>query len=147
MKFLLLLSTLYIFASAQTPYMLTKIQSLYPLCEIYVKEIPSSYKQKITNTIKEYASEMKISTKGYSPRTLAIIVTPIHFGKEFGIKVQLLLGEDVKRLDDGEEVFALTYSKVDMVEIEDKKVIEEELMDSVEYLLEEFKDQYKEDNE
>jgi len=60
------------------------------------------------------------------------------------LKVQLLLGEEVRRIDDNEEVFALTYQKEDIFEVEN---LDEDLIDSVEYLLEEFKDQYIEDNE
>jgi len=50
----------------------------------------------------------------------------------------------VKRLDDNEEVFAITYQKSDIFEVEN---LEEDIVDSAEYLLSEFEEQYKEDNE
>lgn len=144
MKLLLtfMLFTLTLFA--QTPFTLTKIKSLYPLVEIHTNKVPQSYKAEFTKTIQKYAKEMKISTKGYSGRTLAILISRVAIGKQLALKVRLLLGEEVKRLDDGEEVFAITYQKVDMFEVDN---LDEDLVDSVEYLLEEFKDQYKEDNE
>ena len=144
MKILIFLVTLHTFLFAQTPYILTKFPTLYPLVEIYTKKVPQSYKAEITEIIKEYAKEMGISTKGYSSRPLAIIISRVAIGETLVLKVQLLLAEEVRRLDDNEEVFALTYQKEDIFEVED---LEEDLIDSVEYLLEEFKDQYIEDNE
>jgi len=129
---------------AQTPYILTKFTTLYPLVEIYTKKVPQHYKAEITSIIKEYAKEMNISTEGYSPRPLAIVISRVAIEETLVLKVQLLLGEEVRRLDDNEEVFALTYHKEDIFEVND---LEEDLIDSVEYLLEEFKDQYIEDNE
>ena len=144
MKALLLLLAFYVFASAQTPYTLTTFKNVYPLVEIYTDRVPASYKKELTDIIKEYAKEMNISTEGYSQRPLAIIVSRVAIGNTLVLKVQLILGEEVKRLDDGEEVFALTYQKDDIFEVTN---LEEDLVDSVEYLLEEFKDQYMEDNE
>ena len=144
MKIILILLSYFVLASAQTPYILTHFKSLYPLVEIYTDKVPKRYKKEITEIIKEYAKEMKISTEGYSQRPLAIIISRVAIGETLVLKVQLLLGEEVKRLDDGEEVFALTYQKEDIFEVEN---LEEDLIDSVEYLLEEFKDQYIEDNE
>ena len=144
MRILLLLTSLYVFAFAQTPYTLTTFKSIYPLVEIYTDKVPEHYKKDITEIIREYAKEMKISTEGYSQRPLAIIISRVAVGKTLVLRVQLLLGEEVKRLDDGEEVFALTYQKDDIFEVND---LDEDIIDSVEYLLEEFKDQYIEDNE
>ena len=144
MKILLLLFTTYILAFAQTPFILTKFKSFYPVVEIYTDKVPQSYKPKIKKIIQEYAKEMKISTKGYSERPFAIIVSRVAVGKSLVLKVQLLLGEEVRRTEDNEEVFALTYQKEDIFEVEN---LDEDLIESVEYLLCEFQDQYSEDNE
>ena len=128
---------------AQTPFTLTKIAELYPLVEIHTDKVPQTYKAVFTKEIQEYAKELDISTKNYSQRTLAIIISRVAVGKSLVLKVRLLLGEEVKRIDDGEEVFAITYQKADIIEVDD---LDEDLVDSVDYLLEEFKDQYIEDN-
>ena len=112
--------------------------------EIYTDKVPQSYKPKIKKIIQKYAKEMKISTKGYSERPFAIIVSRVAVGKTLVLKVQLLLGEEVRRSEDNEEVFALTYQKEDIFEVEN---LDEDLIESVEYLLGEFQDQYSEDNE
>jgi len=144
MKIFLLLVTVISLAFSQTPYTLTKYKSIYPVVEIYTKKVPISYKQKILQIMKEYTSELGINTQGYSDRALGILVTRVAVGEGLVLKVELLVGEDIKRLDDNEETFALTYQKIDIFEVEE---LEEDLIDSVEYLLEEFKNQYEEDNE
>ena len=144
MKIILTLVLLAFSLFAQTPFTLTKISELYPLVEIHTDKVPQTYKALFTKEIEEYAQELHISTKNYSQRTLAIIISRVAVGKSLVLKVRLLLGEEVKRLDDGEEVFAITYQKADIIEVDD---LDENLVDSVEYLLEEFKDQYIEDNE
>jgi len=143
-KIVLLLVTLYAMAFAQTPFILTKMGSVYPLVEIHTDKVPQKYKAKITKIIKEYAQEMHISTNLYSQRPLGFIISRIAIGKTLVLKVKLILAEDVKRIDDNEEVFAITYEKEDIFEVNN---LDENLIDSVEYLLEEFKDQYIEDNE
>jgi len=144
MKIVLLLLTLFVFANAQTPYTLAHYKSVYPVVEIFTDKVPVKYKQEILKIMKEYTSEMKINTEGFSDRALGIIVTRVAVGETLILKVELLVGEDVKRLDDGEETFALTYQKIDIIEVDN---LHEDLIDSVEYLLEEFKEQYIEDNE
>ncbi|MBT5935754.1 hypothetical protein [Sulfurimonas sp.] len=144
MKFLFILITFYTLSFAQTPFTLTKFKSLYPMVEIYTDKVPDSYKVKITKILKEYTDELGINTKGYSDRPLVIMISRIAVGDKLTLKMALIIGEEVKRLDDGAEVFAITYQKVDIFEVED---LDEDLIDTVEYLLELFKEQYIEDNE
>ena len=144
MKIILTLTLLYLSLFAQTPFILTKFKKVYPLVEIHTQKVPQSYKAKIIKIIKEYAKEMKINTDGFAQRPLGIVITRVPVCNITILKVQLILAEEVKRLDDGEEVFALTYHKEDIFEVEN---LDEDLIESVEYLLGDFKDQYREDNE
>ena len=144
MKILIILLTLYLLAFGQTPYILAEYKSAYNLVEIKTNKVPLSYKKKLTSIIKEYTDELKIDTSGYSERVIAMIVSRVAIGETLVLKVELIVGEEVKRLDDNKEVFAITYQKVDIFEVED---LEEDLVDSAEYLLEDFKNQYIEDNE
>jgi len=129
---------------AQTPFVLTKFKSVYPLVEIHTDKVLPKYKEKITKILKSYTDELGINTKGYSQRAMAIVIDRIAIGKQLVLRTRLLVSEDVKRVDDGAEVFAITYQKGDISEIEN---MDEDIIDTVEYLLEDFKDQYIEDNE
>jgi hypothetical protein len=59
------------------------------------------------------------------------------------------MGEEMKRLDDGEKVFGLTYQDKEhfvVEDINDSEAIEEGVEDSVDNILSKFADQYREDN-
>ncbi len=66
----------------------------------------------------------------------------IGVGDELAIKLELMLGETMKRNDTKEDVFVLSYLNGSIFVPEDK----EELLEKAESLLESFADQYKEDN-
>ena len=132
---------------ANSPFLLTKLQSVYPLVEINTKKIPKKYIAPLLIKVKETTKELGIKSEGFSPRPLAIMISHVSVSNALVLKVELMLAEEVKRLDDADEVFALTYQKTDIFEVEDISLLEEDLFESVEFLLELFKEQYIEDNE
>lgn len=131
-------------AQATTPYLLTKIPSVYPLVEIYSKHVPKKYIEIIKKEIIKATDELHIKNDSFSERPLTIFITDLSVDDKKAVKVALLMGEEVKRLDDGEIVFALTYFNVDIIEVDDEDF---DILESVDFLLEQFKDQYIEDNE
>ena len=139
---LTLLSTL--FLMAQTPFILTGIKKVYPMVEINTKEIPQSYKQDFVDKLIATTQKLHIDTTGYSHRPLVIQITTHSVADTLVYKTVLIMGEEMKRLDDDEEVFAITYQMSDEIEPDDLK---EELYESVDFLLEQFADQYVEDNQ
>ena len=139
---LTLLSTL--FLMAQTPFILTGVKKVYPMVEINTKEVPQSYKQDFFNKLTDTTKKLKIDTTGYSHRPLVIQITTHSVADTLVYKIVLIMGEEMRRLDDGEEVFAITYQMSDEIEPDDLK---EELYESVDFLLEQFSDQYVEDNQ
>ncbi len=129
---------------AQTPFILTDIKKVYPMVEINTKEVPQSFKSDFLAKLKQMTKKLNIDTTGYSQRPLVIQISTSSVGDTLVYKTVLMMGEEVKRLDDGEEVFAITYQMSDKIEPDNLK---EELYESVDFLLEQFADQYKEDNE
>lgn len=129
---------------ATSPFLLTKISDVYPLVEINTKEVPKTYIKPIKEMIIKTANSLGIKTDNYSSRPLTIMITRVPIDNNSFVKISLLMGEEVQRVDDKEEVFAITYLAEDIVEVDE---LDFELMQSVEYLLEAFKDQYIEDNE
>lgn len=99
--------------------------------------------------MKDISSELKIDTSGYSYRTLAFIIYDTSLDDNIVINIELILGEEIQRLDDKEEVYAFTYknSKQFISNNKEKDDIEEELLDNVDILLNAFLKQYIEDNE
>ena len=147
MRLLFILLFTVTLAQATTPFLLTKIPSVYPLVEIYSKHVPKKYIAIIKKEIIKMTNELHIKNDGFSGRPLTFFITDLPVDDKKMVKVALMMGEEVKRLDDGEVVFAFTYLNVDIVEVEDDDEEEFDIMESIDFLLEEFKDQYKEDNE
>ncbi|QSZ40603.1 hypothetical protein GJV85_00205 [Sulfurimonas aquatica] len=143
MKIVLLVFISFVMAYAQTPFVLTAFKSAYPVVEINTDKVPQEYKTNITKLLANTTKELGINTAGYSSRPIALTISRIAIGEKLVLKVALIVGEEVKRSDDNEEVFAITYVKDDIFEVES---LRGDVMDSVEYLLEDFKEQYKEDN-
>lgn len=136
--------------NASTMFLLTKIDKAYLVVENYSKSLTNAnLKKEVMNSLKETADELEIDTKDYSYRTLAFILYDTYIGDTKVLNVDLILGEEVKRLDDSKEVYALTYKKSKQFIVKDieKDELEEEIIDSVDSLLSSFSEQYIEDNE
>lgn len=130
------------FGYAQTPFDLGGIKSYFPVVELNTDRIDIKYKAQLLDMIKETSKELSINTENFSSRSLAFLVSYIGVGDELAIKLELLLGETMQRADTKEDVFVISYMSSRIFVPED----EEELIDSAEGMLENFADQYKEDN-
>ncbi|MFA5461350.1 MAG: hypothetical protein WC274_04650 [Sulfurimonas sp.] len=129
--------------NAQTPFTLTGIKSYYPVVEFNTDKIDTKYKEQILNMLIEKSAELGVETKNFSTRSLALIVSYIGVGDTLALKMELLVGENVMRLDTKEEIFVLSYINSRIFVPEE---LEEELLEHAEELLDMFVAQYKEDN-
>jgi len=129
---------------AQSPYILTGVNSYYPVVEINSDSIDMKYKALIKKMIVEKSNELGISTQNFSTRSLAVLINYISVGDTRALKVSLMLAEDAMRLDTKEDVFVLSYVDTKIFVVTD---LEEELPDTIEDMLDTFGEQYKEDNE
>ena len=144
--FILLTCTIYLHADSM--YLLTKIDKVYVVVENYSTKLPMSIKKDIFESLNSTTEELKIDTTGYGHRTFGVLLYDTPIANQLSINIELILGEEVKRLDDSEEVFALTYQKRKQFILTDKNQdeIEEEVLDNIDLLLLDFIGQYKEDN-
>ena len=142
-----LFSTSYLYA--QSMFLLTKIPKVYLVVENYSQKIPMSLKEEIYDEMRHTTHEMKIDTTGYSFRTFGIMINDTKIAGQEILTVELILGEEVTRLDDKEDIYAITYAKKNYIPSKDKDAdeLEDELLENINLLLTEFSDQYKEDNE
>ena len=135
--------------NASTMFLLTKIDKAYLVVENYSRNISNDIKKEILSEMKDISDELKIDTSGYSYRTLVFLIYDTSLDDNIVVNIELILGEEIQRLDDKEEVYALTYknSKQFISNNKEKEEIEEELLDNVDILLSAFFKQYVEDNE
>ena len=148
---IVLISFLFIgsFVHAQSMYLLIKIPKAYLVVENYSQKIPMSLKEEIYDEMRIVTKDLKIDTSGYSFRTLGFMINDTRIaGKEI-LTVELILGEEVTRIDDKVDVYALTYQKKNYIDAQNKDDDElaDDLLENIDLLLSEFADQYKEDNE
>lgn len=143
---LLVVSTVYL--HAESMFLLTKMKNAYIVVENYSKQIPNELKSDIQDEMKLITDELKIDTTGYSYRSIVVMLYDTYIGKHKVLNIDLVVGEEVKRLDDKEDVYAFTYEKRKqlLIENKDQEELSEEMLDAVNILLAEFAEQYKGDN-
>lgn len=136
-----------IISYASTMFTLSGVKKLYLVVEISGKTVPQSYKSTILESLKETTDELHIDTKGYDPRSLAVLVNEMNVNGETVINIQLLIGEEVKRLDSNEKTFALTYQTMGhFVFNKDDDDIEDAFEDTFDTMLLNFSEQYLKEN-
>lgn len=140
--------SLTVYLSADSMFLLTKFKKVYLVVENYSTKLPMSIKDSIYEELKNTTDELKIDTMGYSQRTLGIIMYDTVLDSKLVLNIELIVGEEVQRLDDKEEVYALTYEKRKQFILTNKndEDITEELLDNIDLLLIDFSKQYEGDN-
>ena len=134
---------------ADSVFVLKNIKSLSIIAELHSNKVDAHYKSYIKEQMHKVAKELGINSTGYHQRTLALIVTHTNMGETFILNSELVLGENVRRLDDKEKVYAITYIDREFTPVDDPKdqdQISDALEDAVDTLLERFADQYRKDN-
>jgi hypothetical protein len=131
------------FAYAKTPFTLTGIKELYPVVEIHTDYVSQTYVAVIKKKLTQKIEALGINTKNFSDRSVAVLISGLSIGDEPVVHIKLLIGENIKR-EDGVETFAMTYANEDIFEV---FKLDEDLNQSIDNLLEQFAEQYKEDNE
>lgn len=132
--------------NASTMYTLSGINKLYLVVEIGGKTVPLSYKNMILESLQSTTDELKIDTKGYDPRSLAVLVNENVFNDTTVVTIQLVIGEEVRRLDNNEKTFALTYQSIGSFSLGEDDELEEVFEDTFDSMLEKFAEQYTEEN-
>lgn len=145
MRFIALLLLAAVWLQAETIFTLRGIDKVYPVVEIKGTKVPQSEKRYLRDELKSTTDDLHIDTKGYNQRSLALLVSEVYAGKCVLIKVRLLIGEQVKRADSEEKVFALTYEESSLFPYA-KDDVTDRLEDTVDELLAKFADQYREEH-
>lgn len=142
MKFLLLplLASMSIYA--QSFYVLTGVNEYDPL----VSSIPELeiHNEEIRAEMLAMSKELKVNTLNHPSRVLAFLISKVSIGDTVGYKINLELGEYMKRDGKKEGIFALSYVDSHLIAASDD--VEDDLMDTVEEMLSKFAYQYNDDN-
>ncbi len=132
--------------SASTMFTLSGINKLYLVVEIGGKTVPQTYKSTILESLKTVTDELKIDTKGYDPRSLAVLINETKVNETTVVNIQLLIGEEVTRLGSNEKTFALTYQSMGHFLFNENDDLEDMFEDTFDAMLAKFSEQYIEEN-
>ncbi|PHS32021.1 MAG: hypothetical protein COA92_07555 [Sulfurovum sp.] len=138
--FLCLLSSAVVYA--QSFYVLTGVKEYDPL----VSSVPELeiYTEEIREEMLAMSKDLKVNTANHPSRVLAFLISKVSIGDTVGYKINLELGEYMKRDGKKEGIFALSYVDSHLIAASDD--VEDDLMDTVEEMLSKFSYQYKDDN-
>ncbi|MBT8343293.1 MAG: thioredoxin family protein [Sulfurovum sp.] len=132
--------------NASTMFTLSAINKLYLVVEIGGKTVPQEYKSTILESLKATTDDLKIDTKGYDPRSLAVLVNEMKVNESTVINIQLLIGEEVHRLGSNDKTFALTYQTMGHFMFNEGDDLEDAFEDTLDTMLAKFSEQYTEEN-
>jgi len=135
-----------IILNASSIYTLYGVNKLYPVVEISGKTIPQSYKSMILESLKATTDDLNIDTKGYDPRSLAVLISENVFNDTIVVTIQLVIGEEVRRMDNNEKTFALTYQSLESFTLNEDDELEDVFEDTFDMMLAKFSEQYIEEN-
>lgn len=133
--------------SAQSFYVLTGVDSYDPIVANMSTQVDKKYNVELKEMIKSVSKELGVNTKGHPSRILGFILTDFSVGDTKALRVELSLGEYVKREGSKDKIFAVTYTDIQQFAPEqDAEEFEEQLIDLSEEMLGKFETQYKDDN-
>ncbi len=133
-------------AQASTMFTLSGVKKVYPVVEIMGNDIPQQHKAMIMESINETLDELQIEHSGFDQRAFALLVKSMKIDNAILVNVELVLGEQVHRLDAKEKTFALTYQSQEHFLLHKGDDVEGKLEDALVTLLDKFSEQYKEEN-
>lgn len=145
MKKLILVILAVVYSYAITPFSLENVKELNVKFLNKNETISKTLEEKITKTVKEKLEKLGIKTKTDRYSHFKMSVKIDRFEKITFVRTKILIQEDVKYLrEEPFEFMAITYEKSDSFEAED---LENDIYESiVNYLLEDFIEQYKAEN-
>ncbi|MBU1657642.1 hypothetical protein KKG72_01140 [bacterium] len=130
---------------ASGPYTLTNLEC----ANVFVKSNSNVFDKEDIGKIKAILAKVievsKLQTNQRDCSTLMVKLDAIHAKPNYYIYTKLALGEEViTHRKDKSETFSLTYDSSDFTQSENPKV---DVLESVQYLADEFIEHYKNDNE
>ena len=146
---LFILLSLITLLQSESFFVLNNVKNASLVTELQSDRFGDQHKKYMQDALYRTAQSLGIDTAGHYQRALALIVTHTYAGETFVLKSELVLGENVKRIDDGEKVYGFTYLDREETAIDapkDTEALEEALEDSVDSLLDRFATQFREEN-
>jgi thiol-disulfide isomerase/thioredoxin len=146
-KFVTAVAVMVTTLSAQSFYVLTGVEAYDPIVANMSTQVDKKYNEELKEMIESTSKELGVKIEGHPADVLALVLTDFSVGDTKALRVELSLGEYLKRATTGQKIFAQTYMDVQQFKPEeDAEEFEEQLIDLTDEMLAKFSDQFKEDN-
>lgn len=143
-KILLLWLSIISFSFAGTPFTLTEIDELHVVLDNDAKMIDKKTELILKQMMIDQLKFLGVKTDTYSPESLILIIGQNEFGDMKFLNVKLMIISQVKRAKAKETSLGITYMMDDLFDTTEPKV---DMIESLEYMLSEFSDQFIEEKE
>jgi len=143
-KILLIWLSIISLSFAGTPFTLTEIDELYVVLENDTKLVDKKTDILLKQMMMDKLKSLDVKTDTYSPESLILMIGQNEFGDMKFLNVKLMIVSEVKRAKAKETSLGITYMMEDLFDTTDPNV---DMIESLEYMLSEFGDQFIEEKE
>jgi len=142
-KLLLIWMSLISISLGSTPFTLSEIDELHVVLENSSKMVDKKTETLLEKMMKDKLASLEVKTDTYSEESLVLMIGENEFGDIKFLNAKLLIVSQVKRPKANERILGIIYMMDDLFDTREPNV---DMIESLEYMLSEFGDQYIEEN-
>ncbi len=143
-KILLIWLSLITLGFSGTPFTLTEIDELYVVLENDTKMVDEKTEVILKQMMLDKLTSLGVKTDSYAPESLILVIGQNEFGDMKFLNVKLMIVSQVKRAKAKETSLGITYMMEDLFDTTEPN---EDMIESLEYMLSEFGDQFIEEKD
>ena len=143
-KLLLIWTILFSLSFAGTPFTLSEIDELHIVLDNSSKMVDEKTEVVLKQMMKDKLKSLGVKTDTYSGESFILMIAQNEFGEMKFLNVKLMIVSQVKRAKAKESSLGITYMMEDLFDTTDPNV---DMIESLEYMLSEFADQFLEEKD
>lgn len=143
-KILLIWMSLISLSFAGTPFTVTEINELYVVLENDTKMVDEKTEVILKKMMIDKLKSLGVKTDTYSSESFILIIGQNEFGNMKFLNIKLMIVSQVKRAKAKETSLGITYMMEDLFDTTEPNV---DMIESLEYMLSEFGDQFIEEKD
>jgi hypothetical protein len=129
---------------AGTPFTLTEIDELYVVVENDTKLVDTKTQELLKKMMYEKLQSLGVKTDNYSSESFILMIGSNKFGEMDFLNTKLMIVSQVKRKNAKETSLGITYMMEDLFDTTEPNA---DMIESLEYMLSEFGDQFIEERD
>ena len=127
-----------------TPFTVTEIDELYVVLENDTKLVDKKTEIILKKMMLDKLKSLRVKTDTFAPESFVLMITSNRFGEMDFLNTRLMIVSQVKRRKAKETSLGITYMIEDLFDTTEPNI---DMIESLEYMLSEFGDQFIEEKE